>query len=80
MKKSDTYYLVRSLVRGTVMTLMILAVLVIVHMAAASFWSAALFAVVVLTGVAFYDLRQTAKVQAETNVQEEQEVLSSLAS
>lgn len=65
MKKSDTYYVIRSLVRGMVKMFIIISAFIIIHMAAHNIWTALAFAAVVFGGVWFHDYKeQTTAMEA----------------
>ena len=56
-QKSKAFYITRSIIRGFVRTLMLLAAYLIIHLAAYNIWTALLFVGVVLGGFAIYDLK-----------------------
>jgi hypothetical protein len=56
-KKSKAFYITRSIVRGTVKTVMLLAAYLTINLAAYNIWTALLFVGVVLGGFAIYDFK-----------------------
>lgn len=54
-QKSQTYYTVRSAIRGLVKALILFAAYVIIHLATYSIWTILLFAAVVTCGFVIHD-------------------------